>query len=202
MTRVLLTRHGETDYNREDRKQGQMDIALNQRGEQQAQRLAERVEHMEFDRIYASTLQRAQTTAEIIAEKHDQDVYTIEELQERSYGVYEGQLKEHIKEKTPSTEPLKDYHPERGETLEETAERALSALEQIRKQHPDETILAVAHGAVNRATISSMMDTDPGYANKITQGNTCINEFEYDGHVDGWQIRRVNDTAHLNDPYL
>ena len=74
MTTLLLARHGETDWNRELRIQGSSDIDLNDLGRKQAQALAQELEHVELDAIYASDLSRARATAEAVAASHGLEV--------------------------------------------------------------------------------------------------------------------------------
>ena len=74
MTTLLLARHGETDWNRELRIQGSSDIELNELGRKQAHALAQELEHVELDAIYASDLSRARATAEAVAASHGLEV--------------------------------------------------------------------------------------------------------------------------------
>jgi broad specificity phosphatase PhoE len=88
---VWLARHGETDWNREERWQGHTDIALNDVGRAQARALAERLRGRGITRIHASDLRRARETAEIVAATlGGSDVVVDPGLRERSFGLFEG----------------------------------------------------------------------------------------------------------------
>jgi broad specificity phosphatase PhoE len=138
MTTLLLARHGETDWNRELRIQGSSDIELNDLGRRQAHSLAQELEHVELDAIYASDLSRARATAAAVAASHGLEVRLDSRLRERSFGSWEGLTREDIEER-----------PERhhdGETDEEVRERVLAAVQSIAAAHPGEQVLVVSHG--------------------------------------------------------
>ena len=88
MTELIVMRHGETDWNRQHRFQGQIDVPLNAAGRAQAERLAQRLAHEAFDVVVASDLQRARTTAEVAAA--GRDIASEPLWREQSFGVLEG----------------------------------------------------------------------------------------------------------------
>ena len=87
---IYLIRHGETDYNREKRLQGETDIPLNSRGIELAQMTAQGMKGLHFDRVYTSPLVRAVKTAEIIRGDRDIPIIPTDGLKEISFGDYEG----------------------------------------------------------------------------------------------------------------
>lgn len=199
MTRLLLTRHGETDYNRNGILQGQLDIDLNERGIEQAQQLSERLRDDDITAVYSSTLKRSRRTAEIVAGPHDLEVDSLEELNERSYGALDGEPKEKRQQRIESTgSPWHAWTPENGESLGDVANRSVPIIEQLRKEHMGETVVVVAHGAVNKAILATMVGADSGHGHVIRQSNTCINELEFEDYR-GWRINRMNDVSHLID---
>jgi broad specificity phosphatase PhoE len=138
MTTLLLARHGETDWNRELRIQGSSDIELNELGRDQARALAQELEHVELDAIYASDLSRARATAEAVAASHGLEVRLDPRLRERSFGSWEGLTREQIADHA--------HRPDDAETDDEVRERVLEAIQAIADEHPGETILVVSHG--------------------------------------------------------
>src|SRR5919112_2688628 len=112
MTTLLLARHGETDWNRELRIQGSSDIELNELGRAQAHALAQELEHVELDAIYASDLSRARATAEAVAASHGLEVRLHPRLRERSFGGWEGFTREDIDER-----PEQHHDGERDEEV-------------------------------------------------------------------------------------
>ncbi len=139
MTTLFLARHGETDWNRELRIQGSSDIELNELGLEQAHTLAQELEHVELDAIYASDLARARTTAVAVAATHDLEVRIDPRLRERSFGSWEGLDRDDI-----AALPEGSRHD--GESDEEVRERMLEAVQAIADAHPGEQVLIVAHG--------------------------------------------------------
>ncbi|MEI8327167.1 MAG: histidine phosphatase family protein, partial [Betaproteobacteria bacterium] len=85
-TRILLIRHGETEWNKAQRIQGQIDIALNDTGRQQALRLGQALAREAIAAIYASDLERAQVTAQAVADATGVALQTDARLRERHYG--------------------------------------------------------------------------------------------------------------------
>ena len=101
MKRVILVRHGETDWNREDRIQGGLDIPLNKRGKQQARDIAKRLSTVPIDRIYSSRLSRAYETALEIARLHNLEVLANSRLNELRQGEWQGMRSKEVKRAYP-----------------------------------------------------------------------------------------------------
>ena len=139
MTTLLLARHGETDWNRELRIQGSSDIELNDLGRAQAHALAQELEHVDLDAIYASDLSRARATAEAVAATHGLDVTLDSRLRERSFGSWEGLTREDVA-------ALPDGAQHDGESDDQVRERVLEAVQAIADTHPGEQVLVVSHG--------------------------------------------------------
>jgi len=140
MTTMLLTRHGETDWNRELRIQGSSDVELNDLGRAQARGLAQELEHLDIDAIYSSDLRRARATAEVVAASHGLDVRLDPRLRERSFGSWEGLTREDV-----AALPEGSHHD--GESDDEVRERVVEAVQAIADAHPGEQVLVVSHGA-------------------------------------------------------
>jgi probable phosphoglycerate mutase len=139
MTTLLLARHGETDWNRELRIQGSSDIELNDLGRAQAHALAQELEHVELDAIYASDLSRARATADAVAASHGLEVRLDPRLRERAFGSWEGLTREDVA-------ALPDGSRHDGESDEEVRDRVLEAVRSIAAAHPGEQVLIVSHG--------------------------------------------------------
>src|SRR5689334_14138742 len=91
MTTFYLIRHGETDWNNQHLLQGQIDIPLNAKGEEQAQELAQVLKDINFDLAFSSDLIRAKRTTEIVALEKQLMIETTKTLRERAFGEFEGQ---------------------------------------------------------------------------------------------------------------
>jgi broad specificity phosphatase PhoE len=146
--KIFLIRHGETTGDVEDRYGGSYDDHLTERGQKQLEDTAKRLTNKQIDKIYVSSLIRAQESAKIINREIKAQLEVVEGLQERNYGLLGGLTKAEALEKYPETvEKHKDSantDPE-GESQLDFTERALKAFEYIVEQG-DETIAIVSHG--------------------------------------------------------
>jgi broad specificity phosphatase PhoE len=149
---LLLARHGETDWNRENRWQGWADPPLNETGRAQARALAEQLRDTPFDAVYSSDLRRAHETAEIVAAPHGVPVMPDPGLREIDVGSWSGLTHAEIEERYP------DGKRPDGETREQHAERVLEAVERIARANPERRILLVTHGGTMRALHGHVSD--------------------------------------------
>jgi 2,3-bisphosphoglycerate-dependent phosphoglycerate mutase len=153
VTTLLLTRHGETDWNAERRWQGHSDPPLNGRGREQARELAAMLDGV--DVIYASDLARARETAEILGERLSLEVRLDPRLRERSFGAWEGKTWDELEER--SADELRRWQSgethgaEDSEPYEDFSRRVESFLEDVLRRHPEEQVLVVGHGGSIRA---------------------------------------------------
>ncbi len=151
MTALWLVRHGQTDWNVEGRWQGQADPPLNAAGRAQAEALAAQLNGTPFAALYASDLQRARLTAEILAQRLGLPVTLDVRLREISQGQWEGMTGPQVAERYPEEhaarlrEPLHTRAPG-GETSFEVAERAAAAARDIARAHPAGPVLVIGHG--------------------------------------------------------
>ena len=150
MTKFYIVRHGQTDYNKERRIQGRLDIPLNEVGMEQARNIAESLENVDFDAIYYSPLIRAKQTADEVLKKHPGVEYIeAPEISERDFGDYEG--------KPSKVEPpyygLWDYSTESrairgGESMEDMKKRIFPFLDKLLIERKNQTVCLVCHGGV------------------------------------------------------
>jgi glucosyl-3-phosphoglycerate phosphatase len=148
VTTLLLARHGETDWNRDGRWQGQSDTPLNELGREQARELAESLDGI--DAVYSSDLARARETAEIVAARLGVEVKVDERLRERSFGAWEGLTMEEIEGRYAQAHVRwragEGHGADDAEPFDAFAARVHSFLEEVLRRHPDETVLVVGHG--------------------------------------------------------
>lgn len=148
MTTLLLVRHGETDWNRDGRWQGQSDTKLNAVGRAQARELAGELDGV--DVVYASDLARARETAELIADEQGLQVSVDQRLNERGFGAWEGLTTAEIEVAFRDAHERwlagNDPGADDAEPFDAFAERVASFLDEVLARHPDETVLVVAHG--------------------------------------------------------
>lgn len=153
MTDLWLVRHGQTDWNRTGRWQGQASDApgLNDTGYTQALIIHEQLKGIKISAIYSSDLLRARQTAELIAEPLGLPVTLELRLREINLGVWEGMPSEAIEAKYPQelAERMRNPFPTcapSGESAREVAERVLMSINEIANKYSYESVLIVAHG--------------------------------------------------------
>lgn len=184
MKRLYLVRHGETEWNADNRVQGSMDIPLSKEGINQAEMLAEFMLSLpQPEKIYCSTLQRAMQTAEILAKKLD--IKAIEKsdlLKEINCGLWEGKFIDDLV-KNHSEEYFRwrldsSFRCPEGESVEDVRERVEKYFVEKRNEFISyETVLIVAHGIYNRAVLSFIMDLPLQNCRYFEQENGALNVF-------------------------
>ena len=143
MTTLYLARHGETYDNERQIMQGQTPGELNDNGIRQAEELSLQLADAHFDAVVASDLWRSVQTARIVARPHALEVVTTPLLRERDWGSFTGRF-------IPDLKGIKPW-PDDIESLEAMKARAGRFLDFIRTTYPNQTVLAVGHGIINKA---------------------------------------------------
>ncbi len=204
-SRIFLIRHGETNWNKEGRFQGQIDIPLNENGKEQARKTFEYLRNISFNKAFSSSMHRPYETAQIIVQNNkDLKIEKIDSLVEISHGLWEGKLESEIRDKWPLL--LKNWHekPEEvimpeGESIKDVSERSIKAFEKICISQKDNDLsLIVAHDAVNKTLICNLLGIDYSNIWMIKQGNggiTIIDLFNEPSKPP--VISALNITTHL-----
>lgn len=204
--KLYLTRHGETEWNAAKRYQGHSDISLNETGLRQAALLARRLSAEPIDVIYSSDLSRAVETAKIIAELQPRALPVKKDLRWRElfFGEWEGLTYEEVRAKWSVKSSNWYENPARlsppgGETLLQLAARVQSALEDLRTQHKDQTVLVVTHAGAIQALLCSVlgMDLKRYWQFHISQASLTI----LDVYEDSAALNLFNDVSHLDRDY-
>jgi probable phosphoglycerate mutase len=172
-TTILLARHGETDWNREQRWQGHADLPLNDAGREQAAALALALADEPLDAVYSSDLQRARDTAAVVAAAHGLDVVELVELREIDVGEWSGLTTSELEARFP--EGLERHVSggdgwERGETHAAMSVRIVSAVSRIAESHPGGRVLCVSHGGTIRALLARADGVDLGEYRRSRRG--------------------------------
>lgn len=197
--RAFLIRHGETEHNKEGAITGQTDVSLNQKGVEQAEKLAQRLENEDFDAVYSSDLERTYETTKIVAEKQGLHPERFKEFREMDFGDLEGDPKSTWGEKVENSDIERHLlRPENGETIEEVSERFIGKLDELRESRDNEKVLVGGHSVAIKASLMKVLGLEGDEYKKLDLGNTGITELEYDEEY-GWKVLRMNDTAHLEN---
>lgn len=192
-TQIWLIRHGETDWNAEQRLQGWRDIPLNHIGKAQAKSIQHFLQQqpIAFDGIISSDLQRAIQTAEIAFEQHTYQLEIIPELRERNYGIYEGHPWQSLTQLPDQPAPeinLRDPNlivPE-GESLLIFHQRVVDAFNQIALQRPNQKLAVIAHGGVIEMVWRYIQKADLTTPRPYKILNASVNHFAID-QQQNWQ---------------
>jgi len=201
--RILLVRHGTTEYNETDRLQGRIDNPLSRKGRDEAERLAARLKDEPIDAFFSSPLQRALETASIVNRFHGKSLTVIPEFSEIDLGEWEGRNYSQVREQYPEihqrwiSDP--DYPIPGGESFSAVCTRTRHGLATA-LQNGQRNILIVGHASVNRAILSNLLDLTPAQARMFRTGNAALstlllmeNESRAWAVVDFW-----NSTSHLH----
>lgn len=201
--RVLLARHGETPWNAEGRYQGQEDIPLSPVGEAQARALGERLRGIVITRAVASPLSRARSTAALALGERAGLLTTDAGLMEIGHGDWEGLLASEIRQRDPERLQAWRESPETvqmpgagGESLQQVFDRAWPALLRAGEGlGDDDTLLVVAHDAVNRVILCHLLGIPFRRLWTFRQAPTTLNLLEGDA-VETLDVVRLNDCGH------
>ncbi|MCH4166300.1 MAG: histidine phosphatase family protein [Megasphaera sp.] len=202
MVRIILIRHGETQWNIEGRYQGQEDTHLSERGLAQGHMVAEGLKEIPIDAAVSSPLERSFMTCDFCAGLHHLSVEKDERLLEINHGDWEGRLADEIEAKYPTafhqwhTQPQLVTMPGRGgESLEDVRKRARAAFDDYAVKYEGKTVLVAAHDAVNKVVICDVLGLDMSHFWQIKQDNTCINVLEC--QQGQWRLVLLNSTNHM-----
>ena len=195
MPKLVLLRHGESQWNLENRFTGWVDVPLSPKGEQEAKAAGQKLAGTKFDRAYTSVLKRAIDTLAIVLEVIGQTSLPVEKdkaLNERMYGELQGLNKTETAQKY-GEQQVKiwrrsyDIRPPGGESLKDTADRVLPYYEQhIRPQIlAGKNILIAAHGNSLRALVMQLeqLSREAVLELNIPTGAPLLYEFDQDGKV-------------------
>ncbi len=196
--KLILVRHGETLWNRENRIQGHTDVALTDVGHTQIQKLARSLKDEKIEAIYSSPLTRAYETARAISRFHDVDITIDHNLKELNHGDFEGITIAELKEKHETF--LKNWHEDpasiimpNGESLSQVQKRAWNVITTIMETSKDS--LVVSHGMAIMAILCKIQNISlsDGKQMFVNMSSKTVVSFE-NGQAS---IILLNDTSHL-----
>ena len=200
MTDLIFIRHGETDWNRQQRFQGQIDVPLNATGHLQAQRLAQALAGESFDLLLSSDLQRARQTIAPLEQRLARPARVQADWREQGFGVLEGLSVGEIKAQHPElwAQWLRhdaDYSLPRGESVRRFHARVTDALRELVRQHEGRRLLIVTHGGVLDMLWRTVHGLPLHGARECDIPNTGINRLRWrGGRLD---LEHWADDAHL-----
>ncbi len=200
-TRIIAVRHGETEWNVNARMQGHLDIALNDTGRWQAERVAQALADEPITTIYASDLLRAFDTAQMISRELNVPVQSDTGLRERHFGDFQGRTLAELEAALPDQAMLwrtrdPDFAPGGGESLVQFRSRVLSTTEKLVARHPGELVALVAHGGVLDVLYRAATRIELQAPRSWSLGNASINRLLWT--PDGFTLVGWADSRHLD----
>ncbi|MFW6006892.1 MAG: alpha-ribazole phosphatase [Bacillota bacterium] len=201
-TELILMRHGETEWNKNYRFQGQKDIELNKKGINQALKAARFLALYDLDIIYCSKLKRAVKTASIINKEHNISLEKKSYLNEITFGDWEGLTYNEIEEKYSdklkkwNNDPWNNSPPE-GETLKKFQTRIIQIQKDIIENNRGKTILTVSHGGVIKVFLAYILNMPPENYWQFNTTSTGISKVKFYGEKA--IIEFINSQPHLSD---
>jgi broad specificity phosphatase PhoE len=193
VTTLILARHGETDWNRENRFQGHADPPLNALGRRQSAELADVLAGEGLARVYTSPLRRASETAEIVARRLALELESLEALREIDVGAWSGLTRDEVAARFPEAYARwlerAPHGFEDGETYDQLEARVLPAIRRLSERHPSETLLVVTHGGPSRIVQAHAAGVDYAEARRreTVLANCAVCRFA----VENGDIRRI-----------
>lgn len=199
-TSVYIVRHGQTAWNKEEVFRGRSDIPLNETGLREAELAGGYFKDVAVHAVYSSPLSRARQTAQKITWFHSLEVQPLDGLIDMSFGDWEGHPLTEVKEKDGDRYRQWQEEPHLlrlpgGETLDEVRIRAMAALEEVIREHPEKTLVLVSHRVINKVLLCGILGLDNSHFWQIAQGTTAINLIQY--RNGKYILSLVNETCHL-----
>lgn len=201
MTRICFVRHGETDWNIEQRLQGQMDLALNAKGEVQATAVGRRFAGLTATALYSSDLLRARQTAQPISDALHLPIVLLQALRERHFGRCEGMTLEEISlQYEEDARAIQSHDPDYaspggGESRRQHQVRVLDCIEHLVHEHEGQTLVLVTHGGALDVIYRRARHLPLEAPRDYPIPNAGINWISI--HGDRWSIEKWGDDAHL-----
>jgi broad specificity phosphatase PhoE len=198
--RIILVRHGQTEWNRIHRFQGQPGVGLNETGRAQAEALAHALREEPLKAIYSSPLARAIETARAIKRYHGVTIEHRTGLMEMDLGDFEGLQSERLIKEHPDFFRAWSERPEsvrmpNGETLSEVQGRACAVVEEIASAYPEGSVLLCGHHFVNLTILCKVVGLELTHFRRLRQVPGALSIIERRG--GRYSLVRVNDTCHL-----
>jgi broad specificity phosphatase PhoE len=202
-TRFLFVRHGETDWNRQPRFRGHVDVPLNRTGMRQAERVGRRLAGVTLDAVYASPLGRTMRTAGAIARHHDLPVIPDPAIIDMDFGGWHGRTPAAVRRTDPVRYRRWRTAPSAvriagAERLADVQRRAADGLRRLARRHRGAAVAVVSHDIVARVLVCAALDLGLDALWRVPQDNAALSLFDHDGR--SLVAVSINDTAHLDPP--
>jgi broad specificity phosphatase PhoE len=201
MTKLILVRHGHVEGISPERFRGRAELPLTELGRREAELTSARIAaSWRPAAIYTSPMSRCIDTGAAIGKPLGLSASAMPGLNDIDYGDWQGLTADEARARWPDELDTWYRHPDwaaipRGETLQQVLTRAVAALREVIRNHPDDTIVLVAHDSVNRVLLLHALELPLSRYWRFKQNPCCINELDLS--ADGFTILGINQTDHL-----
>ena len=198
-TEIIFIRHGETEWNSQQRMQGHSNSDLSSVGQAQIQALGQWMKNVPFDHIYSSDSLRAKQTAEAITQFSGHELKIDLRLREKNLGVFEGLTSEEARKLHPEVFSLfktagSKYVIDEGESTQQLQDRALEIVDEIRVKHSEERVLLVTHGGFIRVVMKHSLGLSLETPTRFLIRNTGVFRLVWE---DKWIVSQMGGVSHL-----
>lgn len=200
---LILVRHGQTQWNKEQIFRGSKDIELDRTGRRQAEALGERLKSRRIDAIYSSSLKRAMYTAEAIARLQGLPVMVGPGLVDMCFGEWEGMSHQEVRQKDPKQYRIWKENPWKAKIpgaskIKDIQAQSIKAIRGMIEDHPMEsTIAVVTHRVILKLILMKILSMGPEGFWSIKLSSCGLTTVEWDG--ERFVLTCLNDTGHLDD---
>lgn len=204
--RLLLIRHGETEWNRLGKLQGQTNTPLGLIGISQAKKLSHFLKERPIEAVYSSDLFRASDTADPIAQALGKSLEVDTRMRPRHIGIFQGETWLDIERKYPDvvekyTSGDPSYAVPNGETFANFDHRTNTFFQELTEQYEeDQSVVVVTHGAVLGKMFRQVLQIPLNAPRRFRSRNTAVNEFVFND--DHWFLEVFGDVRHLEEQSL
>lgn len=200
MTRFILVRHGQTEWNRVERFRGRVDLALNEAGIKQAEAVAEGFSRWQVAVVYTSPLRRSLATAQTLANRLGLVAQPLDALIDIDFGRWQGLSPQEVVERDGDLyqqwlDSPQDVRFPEGESLQEVRDRVMTAVADLAQKHKEQVVALVSHNVVCRVLLCAVLGLDNSHFWQIGQDVAAINIFEV--HDKRQVLILLNDICHL-----
>jgi broad specificity phosphatase PhoE len=198
---LFVIRHGDTASTRERRFTGWQDVPLSERGQREAETIAQALGSRGVTAVYSSPLDRSRSTAEVIAKPHRLEVRIDPAFREMGFGAWEGLTVEEVAARFPDEVERWRATPQTvaidgAERLGDVARRVTAGLTELQAQNAGGTVVLVAHAILIRLLVLSVLGLDHERLWSVDASPAGITELEF---TPGWAtVHRLNTLAHLD----
>jgi broad specificity phosphatase PhoE len=201
-SKLFVVRHAGTAWAAEQRFSGQRDVPLAPGAQMRAEAIAQALAGQKPAAVYSSPLERARTTAEIVAKPHRLPVQIDAALREMGFGRWEGLTSDDVAAAQPDHWAVWRHTPQAltahgGETLPEVAARVRAFVDGVRERHADEAIVVVTHAVVVRLVVLGALGLGPDRLWSVDASPAGISEVDLG--QEWTTVHRMNTLAHLED---